>query len=271
MDVVHAGPRLGDKPFLVVSDLHLGAVPPATERAFRGFLDYAADEASGLLINGDLFEFGIAYRSVVPRTHVRVLAKLADVVEAGLPVYFIAGNHDHLEWGGHVLKEDVGIELLPDPVAMEIAGRRAFITHGDTVGDGATASRIEQRLARSRPVVAFLRWLHPDWTARLQPYTTTTRRQVQRHEAGEGGGPKTRALGIEAWARRALQDDSSLDLVIAGHSHLPARVEIDPGRFYLNAGDWITHCTYLTIPVAGPPEVRRWLEREVAPSFPENS
>ena len=38
-----------DKPFLVVSDLHLGAVPRETERAFRDFLRYAAAEAAGLL------------------------------------------------------------------------------------------------------------------------------------------------------------------------------------------------------------------------------
>lgn len=134
MRVVRAPRSATEKPFIVVSDTHLGAVPPATERRFREFLDYAASEASGLLINGDLFEFGIAYRSVVLREHVRVLAKLADVVESGLPVYFVPGNHDYLEWYGNILRDDVGLTLLPDPVVMEIAGRRALITHGDTVG-----------------------------------------------------------------------------------------------------------------------------------------
>jgi UDP-2,3-diacylglucosamine hydrolase len=247
------------KPFLVVSDVHLGAVPDATERSFRAFLDYAAREASGLLINGDLFEFGIAYRSVVPRKHVRVLAKLADVVEAGVPVYFVGGNHDHAEWGGHAL-EDAGVKILCDPVVMEIAGWRALITHGDAVGTGATATRerIERRIARSRAFVTSLRFLHPDWVARIQPYTTSTRRQVRRHEAGDGGGPKTRAPQIEAWARERLQADSSLNLIIAGHAHVPALVEVEPGRYYLNAGDWITHSSYLVVPEEGVPEVRRW-------------
>lgn len=250
------------KPFLIVSDLHLGAVPTSTERMFREFLDYAAAEASGLLINGDLWECGIAYRSVIFREHYRVLAKLADVVEAGVPVYFVAGNHDYVEWGGHAL-EDTGVTLLPDPIVMEIAGRRVLVTHGDAVGEGATRSRIERRLARSRPVVALIRLIHPDWLARLQPYTTTTRRQVQRHAAGQGGGSKHRAPAIEAWARMVLREDPSLDLVIAAHAHLPARVEVEPGRHYLNAGDWITHFTYLVLPENSPPELRRWPEGEV--------
>ena len=246
------------KPFLVVSDLHLGAVPASTERRFREFLDEEARGSAGLLINGDLFEFGIAYRSVVRREHVRVLAKLAELVEAGVPVYFLAGNHDHVEWGGHVLQQDVGVQLLPDPVIMDIAGRRTLITHGDTVGEGAARMRIERRLARSRPVVAFLRWLHPDLVNVLQPYTTSTRRQVRRHAAGHGGGPKSRAPAIEAWARTTLLNDASLDLVIAGHAHVPARVEVEPGRYYLNVGDWITHDSYLVLSENGPPEIRRW-------------
>lgn len=246
------------KPFLVVSDLHLGAVPAETERRFRAFLDYAASEASGLLINGDLFEFGIAHRFVVPRGHVRVLAKLADVVESGVPVYFVGGNHDRTEWGGHVLKEDAGVALLPDPTVMEIAGRRALITHGDGVGPGSMRERVEQRIACSRPFIAFLRLLHPDWVARIQPYTTTTRRQVDLHSAGEGGGPKTRAFAIAAWARETLRRDASLDFVIAGHAHLPAKVQVETGRYYLNAGDWITHCTYLVLADGEPPELRQW-------------
>lgn len=246
------------RPFVVVSDLHLGAVPPATERRFLEFLQQEASEASGLLINGDLFDFGMAYRSVVRREHVRVLAELAKLVESGVPVYFLGGNHDYVEWGGHVLAEDAGVQLLPDPVVMDIAGRRALVTHGDTAGEGATRERIERRLARNRFVVAFMRWIHPDLADRLHPYMTGTRRQVRRHAAGQGGGPKRRAPGIEAWARATLRDDPSLDIVIAGHAHLPALVEVDRGRYYLNAGDWITHDSYLVLPDGGPPEVRYW-------------
>lgn len=40
---------------------------------------------------------------------------------------------------------------------------------------------------------------------------------------------------------------------------MPAREEVEPGRFYLNTGDWISHCTYVTIPVTGAPELRQWV------------
>src|SRR5689334_5134244 len=82
------------RPFFVVSDVHLGAVPATTERAFRAFLAHVATVASGLLINGDLFDVWLATRHFVVSHHVRVLAAVADVVEAGVPVYFVGGNHD---------------------------------------------------------------------------------------------------------------------------------------------------------------------------------
>lgn len=245
-----------NKPFLVVSDLHLGAVPASTEASFRRFLDWTRESASALLINGDLFEFGVAYRSVIPSKHYRVLAKLADLVDAGVPVYFTGGNHDHVEWGGHAL-EDAGVILLDDRTVMDIGRRRALVTHGDTACKGRPA--FERRLGRSRLFVTLMRSIHPDWLARVQPFTTSTRRQLRRLDAGLGGGPKRHAEEIEAWAVNQLRRDATLRLVIAGHSHLPAITEVDKSRYYLNSGDWISHYTYLEIPSDdSPPLVRFW-------------
>jgi UDP-2,3-diacylglucosamine hydrolase len=98
-----------NRPVYVVSDIHLGAVPEATERAFRSFLRQVAEEASFLLVNGDLFDFWFEYRHVVLAEHYRVLAALRDVVEAGVRVAFVGGNHD--AWAGPFLRDVVGMEL----------------------------------------------------------------------------------------------------------------------------------------------------------------
>ena len=73
------------KPVFLVSDLHLGAVPPGTEEAFRRWLLHVKEAGSRLIINGDLFDFWFEYRRVVLSEHVRVLAVLADLVESGVP------------------------------------------------------------------------------------------------------------------------------------------------------------------------------------------
>ena len=64
---------MADRTSIVISDVHLGEVPPDTERAFVSFLESLAGTAHELLINGDLFDFWFEYRNVVPRRCFRVL------------------------------------------------------------------------------------------------------------------------------------------------------------------------------------------------------
>jgi UDP-2,3-diacylglucosamine hydrolase len=239
-------------PYLIVSDIHLGAVPAGTERAFRDFLAHAAERASGLLINGDLFDFWFEYRTVIPRTHYRVLAALREVVEAGVPVSFVGGNHD--AWGGSFLREEVGIELLPDGVVTELAGRRTLVVHGDGVGTGDVGYRALRWFIRHPVVVGSFRVLHPDLGSWIARRVSTTG-----EKAAGADAVRSRARPIREWAEAQLASRPELDLVIAGHAHFPELVEVGEGRWYANAGDWLHNFTYLALPPeGGAPRLLRW-------------
>lgn len=248
------------KPFLVVSDLHLGAVPSETERAFRGFLRFAAAEASGLLINGDLFDVWIASRHFVVRDHVRVLAAIADVVETGIPVYFVGGNHDALEFGGSMLRDDLGVTIMEEPARLVTGAYRALVIHGDGVQAPTPHYRKRHPVLRSRAFRWFAeRLVHLDRIYDGVARWSGTKEFVERHRRGEGTGPKPLAPVIEKWAVEALRRMPDVDLVLAGHSHFPAFKEVEPRRYYVNTGDWISHMTYCVIPLdGGAPELRRW-------------
>jgi UDP-2,3-diacylglucosamine hydrolase len=241
------------KPFLIVSDIHLGAVPRSTERAFRSFLSYAGEAASGLLINGDLFDFWFEYRTVMQREHYRVLAQLADLVEAGVPAWFVGGNHD--AWGGSFLRDEVGIQILQGPAELDIGGRRTLVAHGDGVGRGDRGYRALKWFLRNPVTVTAFRHLHPDWGSRIAQLVSTT-------EEKAGKLPelvRIKAAFVQRWAEEQLQANPRLDLVVAGHVHLPAVVEVEPGRYYANAGDWINHFTYLSVPASGgAPRLAQW-------------
>jgi UDP-2,3-diacylglucosamine hydrolase len=241
------------KPFFIVSDVHLGAVPASTERAFRRFLSHARESASGLLINGDLFDFWFEYRTVMHRGHFRVLAQLADLVEAGVPAWFMSGNHD--AWGGSFLRDEVGVQLLHGPTRMEIAGRSTLVTHGDGVNPGDRGYRALKWFLRNRLTISAFRQLHPDHGSRIARMVSTTEEKAGRHP-----DIALRSAGmVQRWAEEQLGAEPALDLVVAGHVHLPTVVEIEPGRYYANSGDWINHFTYLEIPAEpGPPRLVTW-------------
>ena len=241
------------KPAYIVSDIHLGAVPAETERAFRRFLDHAAEHAGSLLINGDLFDFWFEYGSVILREHFRVVAKLADVVESGLPVWFVGGNHD--AWAGSFLRDEVGVEILEGPVRVELGGRRALVAHGDGVGAGDYKYRALKRVIRSRGAVTAFRSLHPDLGRRISRLASTTEHKAETGDQHSKG----RAAFIRGWAEEQLAAMPDVELVVAGHAHVPTVVEVSAGRFYVNSGDWIHGRSYVTLPVDGEaPELRSW-------------
>jgi UDP-2,3-diacylglucosamine hydrolase len=241
-----------EKAHYIVSDIHLGAVPPATEASFRAFLRHVRENASALLVNGDLFDFWFEYRTVVPRAHFKVLRELAEIGDAGIPITLVGGNHD--AWGGDFLRDELGAEVVEGPLRTRIAGREALVAHGDGVGRGDLRYRILRKVLRSRATILGFRAIHPDLGARIaQGVSSTESRAGKLLDVARG-----RAAHVQAWAERQLAADPDLEMVVAGHVHLAACVESFPGRYYLNAGDWINHFTYLTVPHEGEPRLARW-------------
>jgi UDP-2,3-diacylglucosamine hydrolase len=245
-------PAMENRPVYVVSDVHLGAVAPATEAAFRRFVGHVAREASVLLVNGDLFDFWFEYRHVILAEHYRVLAALRDLVESGVRVLFVGGNHD--AWAGDFLRDGVGIELLGGPARLQLAGREALVAHGDGVGRGDLGYRALRRVMRNPLAIRAFRALHPDLGLRIARAASTTERK-----AADDPASRHRAAFIQDWAVGVLRADPSLSLVLAGHAHLPALVEAGPDRWYVNSGDWLGTFDYVVLPAGGgPPELRLW-------------
>jgi UDP-2,3-diacylglucosamine hydrolase len=238
------------KPDYVVSDIHLGAVPDGTERELVRFLEHVGNDGAALLIAGDLFDFWFEYGEVIPGRYFRTLAALARLVDAGLPVLLVGGNHD--AWGGRFLREQVGVDYRVDPFHMLLGGRRALVAHGDGVGAGDFKYRALKAVLRSRAAIVAFRALHPELGVRLARAVSRTEAKTDERIRAEG-----RAAFLDGWATAQLRADPSLSWVVCGHSHLPVVKQVEPGRYYLNSGDWITHFTYITVTAEGP-TLRTW-------------
>ena len=231
-------------PVYIASDIHLGAVPAETERRFVDFLDHVAGDASRLIVNGDLFDFWFEYGEVVPGRHFRTLAALARVVEGGVPVVLVGGNHD--AWGGRFLRDEVGLELIDGLWRTELAGAASLVAHGDGLGAGDLKYRMLKATIRSRAAVWGFRALHPELGMRLARAVSSTETKGHSETAAQG-----RARFLREWGAQQLKQDPTLRYVICGHAHVPEMIEVEPGRLYLNAGDWIRHRTYLSIDTNG--------------------
>ena len=235
----------------IVSDTHLGAVPQATERAFIRFLRAIMPDARSLLINGDLFDFWFEWGDVIPSQHYRVLAALADIVESGIPVTMMGGNHD--AWGGRFLREQVGVSLHDGVLRVAYAGKPALVAHGDGLGKGDLKYRVLKKVLRSRAAVWGFRVLHPEIGMRIAQGVSSTEEKSHNDHSSE-----TRAEFLEHWAREQFAADAALGWVICGHSHVPVLREIEPGRCYINSGGWVKHRTYVTIDEQGQAQLKEF-------------
>ena len=87
-----------NKKIYFASDQHLGAptkeISFPREKKFIQWLDEVKKDAEAIFLLGDLFDFWFEYKTVVPKGFVRVLGKLAEIKDSGIPIYFFVGNHD---------------------------------------------------------------------------------------------------------------------------------------------------------------------------------
>jgi UDP-2,3-diacylglucosamine hydrolase len=224
-------------PCYILSDAHLGFAPADVERAVISFLRHLPGTAASVVINGDLFEFWFEWRTVIPRRGFRTLAALADLVEAGVPVLMIAGNHDC--WGGEILRNDVGLDYQFGPWTGNVAGWRTRIEHGDGLRPREDRRyRALRSVLRNPLAIRSFRWLHPDLAT---PLATGSSHASRTYSARDGG------RGLRDAAVRAADADPSRELIVFGHSHVATLERLPSGAVYANAGSWLDGPTFLRV------------------------
>jgi UDP-2,3-diacylglucosamine hydrolase len=223
-------------PVYLLSDAHIGVAPADAERDLVAMLRWLPADAGALVINGDLFDFWFEWRHVVPRAGIRVMGELARLVDGGLPVLWIAGNHDC--WGGEVLRRDVGVNYHVGPWHGSLGGWDSVIEHGDGLRQKEDAPYRRLRSVLRHPwAVRAYRWLHPDWGTALALKSSHTSRNVMPRDGGEG-------LRKVAHARLSAAD--APELLVFGHSHV-ATLERPSRGVFANPGAWLDSPRFLRI------------------------
>jgi UDP-2,3-diacylglucosamine hydrolase len=225
------------------SDNHLGAptreLSLPREKKFVAWLDQIKTDAAVIFLLGDLFDFWMEYKTVVPKGFTRTLGKLAELSDAGIPIYYFVGNHDL--WMNGYFEEELGIPVFHEPQLFEFNDKSFFIGHGDGLGPGDKGYKRMKKIF-THPFSKWLyRWLHPDWGVRLAQYFSVKNRMIS-------GKEDVKFLGAEnewlvQYAKRKLEK-GHIDYFVFGHRHLPLEIDLGNSSKYVNLGDWITYFTY---------------------------
>ena len=237
---------------LVASDAHLGSTSPEQSGAFLTWLAQASDATDHIVLNGDVFDFWFEYAWGTTRGHEVALAELRVIVDGGTRVTIMGGNHDW--WGGRYLREEVGVEFLQDPIVTDLAGHRTWLGHGDGLGRGDLGYRVMRPVLRGR----FTRWAFGSLPPAVGDRIARGVSKTEERWRPPGPAEEASAARLRGWALDHLERSRDIDLILLGHCHIPSVDEPEPGRWYINSGDWVYHRSYVVLEEGREPRLEHW-------------
>ena len=223
---------------LFISDLHLAGERPATTGLFVEFLEKRAHDAEKLYILGDLFEAWLGDDLILPE-YQQPLDALRQFSAAGVQVNVMHGNRDFLM--GEQFEALTGTTLLSDPVIIDLHGRPALLTHGDTLCTDDTPYQELRAMVRN-----------PEWIENFlqkRPDERISFARELRNRSREATARKDEGImDVNQQAVENLFREYDVEWVIHGHTHRPAIHELlidHKPRKRMVLGDWHQHGSVL--------------------------
>ncbi len=231
------------KKIYFASDFHLGA-PNREQSLIREklivrWLDSIRDDASEIYLVGDIFDFWFEYKRAIPRGYTRLLGKISEITDSGIPVHVFTGNHDM--WIFDYLPAECGVEVHRASVERVWNDKKILIGHGDGLGPGDHGYKFIKKIFSSKICQWLFARLHPNfgiWLAQsLSGYSRSATGDKDRKFLGEENE------WLIIYCKELLQQ-SHYDYFIFGHRHLPIVQNIGDQSTYINLGEWLHNNTY---------------------------
>lgn len=200
---------------LFASDLHLCQERPQITRLFLAFLSGHAAKAQALYLLGDIFEYWAGDDDLDDPHHKPIITALRSLSDTGCQIFVMHGNRDFLM--GDDFANACGAKILPDPVVIDLYGKRTLLSHGDIFCTDDTAYQEFRRQVRA-----------PAWKSQFLS-------QPLQHRKAQIAGMRARSESEKSYKESTIMDvnaESVADalrtwnypeLLIHGHTHRPAR------------------------------------------------
>ena len=224
------------------SDLHLG-VPNrekslVREKLFVQWLDEIKNDAEAIYLVGDIFDFWFEYKKAVPKGYVRLLGKLAEISDSGIPIHIFTGNHDM--WLFDYLKDEINARIYREPIEISMKGKRFFISHGDGLGPGDNGYKLIKKIFKNKLCQWLFERIHPNLGISIAQYWSKKSRIAN--------GEKDESFhGEKEWLTQFCKEKMKtieVDYFIFGHRHLPLEVDLGNNTIYINLGEWVNYNSY---------------------------
>lgn len=219
----------------VISDVHL-ATHASKAKTLLVYLKSIHPDI--LVLNGDIIDSWRFSKNYFPKSHLKVIRQLLKMLEKGVNVVYITGNHDDVFRKFNDVK--LGNFSIVNQLELNVEGKRTWIFHGDVFDHIIHHSAWLAKLGAAaygfltvfnKVINVFLKLLGGK---EMILYKSMSDR-IARHG-------KVLTNFEKAIANAAAS--KNMDVVICGHTHIPVDKQIatDRGEVrYINCGDWVEH------------------------------
>jgi len=225
------------------SDVHLGLEVNDNadrERRFVKFLkSINAPDTKALYLLGDIWDFWYEYEDVIPKDGFRTLSALVELVDAGIDVYFMPGNHDI--WC-YSFFESLGIKKIQQPYNVELNGIRFCLGHGDCMGGAGLGYKIVQNIFHNRLAQVLFSCLHPYLAFRFGKNWSLSNR------AKHSGYVFEKSTSFLYRFASEYAKSNTVDIFLFGHLHRGIDLQMECGSRFIILKDWIDcDCPYAVL------------------------
>ncbi|MGV8962941.1 MAG: UDP-2,3-diacylglucosamine diphosphatase [Candidatus Saccharimonadaceae bacterium] len=222
-----------------LSDAHLGSTSHANsidvERKMCRWFDTVKHDAQAIYLMGDIFDYWFEYKNVVPRGFTRVLGKLSELTDSGIPVYFFIGNHDI--WVTDYLSAECGLIVIKEPVIKNLNGKIFYLAHGDGLGDESKSFKFIRKIYHNSFLRIMYAAIHPRWTIAFASKWSNYSRMNDKEEPYLGEEKEH----LIQFAKEKLKTEPQINYFIFGHRHIMLNLPLKDESYIVILGDWM-HC-----------------------------
>lgn len=221
----------------VISDLHLATYASKPKKVLKYLKSILPNI---LVLNGDIIDSWRFSRNYFPKNQLKVVRQIIKMMEKGVQVYYITGNHD--EFLRKFAPTTVGNLKIVNQLVLELDGMKTWIFHGDIFDSNIHGKK----------------WL-AKFGAALKGFLSVLNRLVNQalllinmNEVILYKNIKYRLirdkLNLSATESKILNAalTQGYQTVVCGHTHVPKEKEVTVSEKtvrYLNCGDWVENFT----------------------------
>lgn len=221
----------------VISDIHLATHACKPKKVLKYLKSI---QPKTLVLNGDIIDSWRFSRNYFPKPQLKVIRQLIKMMEKGVQVFYITGNHD--EFLRKFSQTQIGNLRIINQLILNLNGTKTWIFHGDIFDNIIQKNKWLAKLgAATYGMLTMLNQLVNRFLIGIGKPEIMIYKSIKKYTARENINLSTFETAI---GNAALKQ--GYNTVICGHTHIPKQknLTISGQKIqYLNCGDWVEHFT----------------------------